>query len=121
MFDLFRNLPPEKLTQPKYKPLEKSLSYKKWETERGTEGQHFSVSRSEDGLWRIHEDSWGPTGVSFFGKEDNEWWLDLDQENMDLLTLELLRLVMNGTNPLTIPRLQEVMDSNGIKYEKGCW
>jgi hypothetical protein len=120
MFDLFRNLPSD-TPKPKYKPLEKSLHRRTWENQKGTEGQHFSVSRDENGMWRIHEDSWGPTGLDFFGKEDNEWWLDLDQENMDLLSLELLKLVMNGTSPLTITGLQDVMDSNGIKYEKGGW
>ena len=29
------------------------------------------------GSWRVREYNSGPSGIEFFGKEDNGWWIDI--------------------------------------------
>ena len=71
--------------------------------------------------WRVHEYNSGPSGVEFFGKEDNEWWIDIAPSEHFKFTEYLLKKVMNGTGSISLASMKGELKDEGIPYDGGCW
>ena len=71
--------------------------------------------------WRVHECNYGPSGIEFFGKEDNEWWIDIAPSEQFKFTEYLLKKVMNGTDRVSLATMKGELKEEGIFYDSGCW
>ena len=60
----------------------------------GREYQDVYFERTGE-CWRVHECNSGPSGVEFFGKEDNEWWIDIAPSEHFKFSEYLLKKVIN--------------------------
>lgn len=91
-----------------------------WDGRLGREYQDVYFE-SLGSKWRVHECNYGPSGVEFFGKEDNEWWIDIAPDEHFRFTEYLLKKVMNGTGRLSLVGIKKDLAELGIDYAGGCW
>ena len=91
-----------------------------WDGRLGREYQDVYFERHGD-IWRIHECNYGPSGVEFFGKEDNEWWIDIaPTEHFDFARY-ILEKAMNGSERVSLATMKGELSDLGIPYDAGCW
>lgn len=93
---------------------------KSWDGRSGREYQdvYFETAGS---AWRVHECNSGPSGVEFFGKEDNEWWIDIAPSEQLEFTKYLLKKVMHGSRPVSLVTMKTELKEAGIHFDGGCW
>ena len=91
-----------------------------WEGPLGREYQDIFFE-AEGTLWRIHEYNSGPSGVEFFGKEDNEWWIVIAPGEHFKFSEYLLKKVMNGADRVSLATMKAELKEEGIPYDAGCW
>lgn len=91
-----------------------------WNGRLGPERQDVYFEAIGDS-WRVHECNSGPSGIEFFGKEDNEWWIDIGPNEYLRFTEYLLRKVMNGAQATSLATMKSELKEEGIPYEGGCW
>jgi hypothetical protein len=91
-----------------------------WNGRSGREYQAVYFEPFGD-AWRVHEYNSGPSGVEFFGKEDNEWWIDIAPSEHFKFTEYLLKKVMNGTVSISLASMKGELKDEGIRYDGGCW
>ncbi len=82
------------------------------------------VERLKDRNWRIHEDNMGPGALEFFGSDDVEFWIDIEDEHM----LKVFALVAENSfnkdedrSPLSLSKLKNQLNSKGIPFSSGSW
>ena len=97
-----------------------TISSASWNGRLGREYQDVYFELIGD-TWRVHECNSGPSGVEFFGKEDNEWWIDLAPNEQFKFTEYLLKKVMNGTDRVSLATMKSELNEEGIPYDAGCW
>ena len=91
-----------------------------WNDRLGREFQDIYFERIGE-YWRVHECNFGPSGVEFFGKEDNEWWIDITPSEQFKFSEYLLKKVMNGSDCVSLATMKAELKEEGIPYDSGCW
>ena len=97
-----------------------TISSASWNGRLGREHQdvYFELIGN---TWRVHECNSGPSGVEFFGKEDNEWWIDIaPTEHFDFARY-ILEKAMNGSERVSLATMKGELSDLGIPYDAGCW
>ncbi len=97
-----------------------TVLFNSWNGRSGREHQDVYFEAIGDS-WRVHERSSGPSGIEFFGNEDNEWWIDIAPSEHLRFTEFLLKKVMNGTDPVSLATMKGGLREEGIPYDGGCW
>jgi len=95
-----------------------------YEDTEGPEKRWVYLERQKENLWRIHEDNLGPMGLKMFGKEENEWWIDIEDENLLNLFSVIFEHSFNDSNskvPMKLSSLKTVLLSKGIPFKSGTW
>jgi len=102
---------------------ERTIIHAKWEIDGGAEDQIVSIKQRADGTWCLHESNSGPKSVQFFGKDENEYWIDIKEENLiDLLQISFqVSFEPQRKEPLTIQKLEKILKDKGIPHETGVW
>lgn len=109
----------------KHNPIKNlSDSIKIYEETDGTEKRWVYLTRQEENKWRIHETNSGPLGLKMFGKEDNEWWIDIQDENL----LQFFSVIteysfsrQTKNESMTLSSLKTILTSKGISFDGGTW
>ena len=90
----------------------------------GPEKRWVYLKRQKGNLWRIHEDNLGPMGLKMFGKEENEWWIDIEDKNL----LNLFSVILEHSfsdnqskEPMKLSSLKTILVSKSIPFESGTW
>lgn len=95
----------------------------KWEIDGGIEDQIISIRQSPKGTWLVHESNSGPKSVQSFGKDENEYWIEIKEPH----TIDFLQVVLersfrkNDDGRLTIEKLETLLTEKGVTYETGIW
>lgn len=102
---------------------ERTIIHAKWEIDGGAEDQIVSILQEPDGTWRLHESNSGPKSVQAFGKDENEYWINIKEENLiDLLQISFqISFKPQREEPLTIQKLEEILKDRGVPHETGVW
>jgi len=102
---------------------ERTIIHAKWEIDGGAEDQIVSIKQRADGTWCLHESNSGPKSVQFFGKDENEYWIDIKEENLiDLLQISFqVSFEPQREEPFTIQKLEKILKDKGIPHETGVW
>ena len=95
----------------------------KWEIDGGIEDQIISIRQSPKGTWLVHESNTGPKSVQSFGKDENEYWIEIKEPHViDFLQVVLERSFRKiDDGPLTIEKLETILTEKGVTYETGIW
>ena len=91
-----------------------------WDGRLGREYQDVYFEHIGE-CWRVNECNSGPSGVEFFGKEDNEWWIDVAPSEQFKFSEYLLKKVMNGADRVSLATMKAELKEKGIPYDAGCW
>lgn len=95
-----------------------------YEDTEGPEKRWVYLKRQKGNLWRIHEYNLGPMGLKMFGKEENEWWIDIEDKNLLNLFSTILEHSFSDSNskvPMELSSLKTVLASKSIPFESGTW
>lgn len=90
----------------------------------GLDKRWVYLKRYSNGNWRIHEHNTGPIGEQMFGKEDNEWWIDISNENIfKVFSLISKHSFTDNTDhqSLTLSKLKTILSENEVPFESGTW
>lgn len=105
-------------------PYKERVIYKtKWEIDGVIEDQIISIRQSPKGTWLVHESNSGPKSVQSFGKDENEYWIEIKEPHViDFLQVVLERSFRKEDDgPLTIEKLETILTEKGVIYENGIW
>ena len=63
-------------------------------------------------------------GLKMFGKEENEWWIDIEDKNL----LNLFSVILEHSfsdnqskEPMKLSSLKTILVSKSIPFESGTW
>jgi len=109
--------------EPTRQTQERTIIHAKWEIDGGAEDQIVSIKQRVDGTWCLHESNSGPKSVQSFGKDENEYWIDIKEENLiDLLQISFqISFDPQREEPLTIQKLEKILKDKGVPHETGVW
>lgn len=82
------------------------------------------LERLQTGNWRIHEVNMGPLGEKMFGREENEWWINIeDSESLKVFSVIFENSFSTAQDkpPLSLSSLKDMLTSREIKFEGGVW
>ena len=87
-----------------------------------TERRWVYLQRHENNLWRVHEDNSGPIGKTYFGREDNEWWIDIENRNLLSFFSVIAEYSFNPQGKiLSLVELKKVLQERNIPFVSGTW
>ncbi|WP_425090645.1 hypothetical protein [Tropicimonas sp. S265A] len=97
------------------------LLREEWTTDKGKELRIVSCRLTPEGGLHVDGYDLGPGVKAFWGDSDYEYGIKLSPEDTRKLLPHLLKLVVTGTEPLSIDGLRKLCDAHGLKPNFWSW
>ncbi|MCW5673402.1 MAG: hypothetical protein KIT15_02385 [Xanthobacteraceae bacterium] len=90
------------------------------EERKGKDSRYISLSVQSNGAIRVYGSDIGPIAESAWGRDEYEFWLDIEKDAITKLAFELLREKLQG-NLSAVADLKTFCEHRGIATEFNSW
>jgi len=79
------------------------------------------LERLPDNGWRVHEDNMGATAKRMFGRDETEWWINIQDTDALAFFAFIAEQAFKGGKPMVLVDLKRLLTEKGIPFESGTW
>ena len=79
------------------------------------------LDRLPDNGWRVHEVNVGALAKKMFGRDETEWWIDIQANDALAFFAVISEQAFKGGKPVVLVDLKRLLDDKAIPYTSGTW